>query len=216
MAQCRCTSSTHGQLFHYFDFYYDSYVPYVELEFHDTVLQLQTTNWTGGTVRIDSINPFDAPLIDPNMLTTEWDIRAMRESIKSAKRFAGAPAWEGYITGSVGPLFSDSDAILDAYTRRTSSTIFHPTSTASMTSFTSKNGVTNPDLTVKGTLGLRIVDLSVLASKFIMRIHMLKLIFMAAFYSQLPSARLCISNRWTSCRSHQSRSGRLLSKGQRS
>ncbi|KJA13939.1 GMC oxidoreductase [Hypholoma sublateritium FD-334 SS-4] len=127
-----------------------------------TILTSVMTPTSRGTIRIHSTNPFDAPLIDPNMLTTEWDIRVMRESIKSAKRFASASAWDGYITGSVGPLFSDSDAILDDYTRQTSSTIFHPTSTASMTTFASKNGVTNPDLTVKGTLGLRIVDLSVL------------------------------------------------------
>ena len=125
---------------------------------------LRTVTWTGGTVQISSKNPFDEPLINPNMLTTEWDIRVMRESIRAAKRFAGAPAWDGYITGSIGSLFSDSDEILDSHIRQTSSTIFHPTSTASMSSFTSKNGVTNPDLTVKGTFGLRIVDLSVLAS----------------------------------------------------
>ncbi len=119
------------------------------------------------------------------MLTTEWDIRAMRESIRAAKRFAGSPAWDGYITGSIGSLFSDSDEILDSHIRRSSSTIFHPTSTASMSPFTSEKGVTNPDLTVKGTLGLRIVDLSVLASILPISANRLELILLYIITSLL-------------------------------
>lgn len=115
-------------------------------------------------MKIRSTNPFDSPLIDPNMLTTEWDMHVMRESVRAAKRFAGAPAWDDFITGSVGKLFSDSNEDLDAHARRESSTVFHPTSTASMASRASSKGVVNPDLTVKGTIGLRIVDLSVLVS----------------------------------------------------
>lgn len=88
----------------------------------------------------------------------------MRESIKAVKRFAAAPAWNGYITGLVGKFWGSADADLDAHARQHSTTVFHPTSTASMTSQASADGVVNPDLTVKGTEGLRIVDLSVLVS----------------------------------------------------
>lgn len=98
------------------------------------------------------------------MLTTDWDVNALRESVRAAKRFAAAPAWDGYITGAVGMLFSETTSGLDAHAREIASTIFHPTSTASMTSYSSQDGVVNPDLTVKGTYGLRVVDLSVLVS----------------------------------------------------
>ncbi len=98
------------------------------------------------------------------MLTTEWDVHVLRESVRAAKRFAAAPAWSGYITGAVGKLFSETNSGLDAHAREIASTIFHPTSTASMSSYSSSDGVVNPDLTVKGTYGLRVVDLSVLVS----------------------------------------------------
>ncbi|KJA13938.1 GMC oxidoreductase [Hypholoma sublateritium FD-334 SS-4] len=127
-----------------------------------TILTALLTPTSRGTVKIKSSNPFDAPIIDPNMLTTEWDVNALRESVRAAKRFAAAPAWDGYITGAVGKLFSETTSGLDAHAREIASTIFHPTSTASMSSYSSKNGVVNPDLTVKGTYGLRVVDLSVL------------------------------------------------------
>ena len=37
-----------------------------------------------------------------------------------------------------------------------------------MASYASKDGVVNPDLTVKGTEGLRIVDLSVVVRRFLL------------------------------------------------
>ncbi|KJA17033.1 GMC oxidoreductase [Hypholoma sublateritium FD-334 SS-4] len=127
-----------------------------------TILTALLTPTSRGTVKIQSTNPFDAPLIDPNMLTTKWDLKVLRESVKAAKRFASAPAWNGYITGTMGKLSSETDEGLDDHARQNASTIFHPTSTASMSSYSSPDGVVNPDLTVKGTYGLRIVDLSVL------------------------------------------------------
>ncbi|KAF8188674.1 hypothetical protein BJ912DRAFT_1022454 [Pholiota molesta] len=114
-----------------------------------------------GTIKIRSTNPFDAPLIDPNMLTTDFDITAMRESVKAIKQFVTAPAWSDYVIAPVGNLSATSDAGIDAYVRQGTTTIFHPSGTASMTSKDSANGVVNPDFTVKGAEGLRIVDLSV-------------------------------------------------------
>ncbi len=60
-----------------------------------------------------------------------------------------------------------------------------------MSPFTSKKGVTNPDLTVKGTLGLRIVDLSVLASILPISANRLELIILYIITSLLfPAAIL--------------------------
>ena len=107
-----------------------------------------------------------APLINPNMLDTEFDITSMVESVQAIKRFAAAPAWSDYVTGAYGSLAATSEADLEAHARQHTSTVFHPSSTASMASSTSTDGVVNPDLTVKGTAGLRIVDLSVFVSPF--------------------------------------------------
>lgn len=118
----------------------------------------------GGTVKIQSTNAFVAPLINPNMLDTEVDIVIMRESVRAIKRFISAPAWKDYVISPFGNLSATADADIDSYVRQHTTTVFHPSSTASMTSETSTNGVVNPDFTVKGVDGLRIVDLSVFVS----------------------------------------------------
>ena len=112
-----------------------------------------------------SNNPYDKPLIDPKYLTTDFDVFVKREAVKSIMQFAQAPAWKGYITGRFGNFASaQTDDQIDAYVRSLTTTIFHPFGTAAMSPANSKTGVTNPDLTVKGTVGLRIVDASVVVS----------------------------------------------------
>lgn len=92
----------------------------------------------------------------------------MTEAIKAAQRFMAAPVWDGFVLGQYG-LFDGvtSDADIEQYARDTASTVFHPTSTAYMSPFGASYGVTNPDLTVKGTRGLRVVDASVFVSSIV-------------------------------------------------
>jgi choline dehydrogenase-like flavoprotein len=59
-----------------------------------------------------------------------------------------------------------TDAQIEAYARNSSATVFHPFSTASMSPSGSPDGVVNPDFGVKGTVGLRIVDASVVVRRF--------------------------------------------------
>jgi len=94
------------------------------------------------------------------------DIFAMRESVKSINRFVAQPALADYVVSRFGDNFAsaDDDSMIDAYVRSLTTTIFHPVGTASIAPRNSNNGVVNPDLTVKGTDGLRIVDASVFVS----------------------------------------------------
>lgn len=123
----------------------------------------------GGTVKLASTNPFDKPIIDPQYLTTDFDIFTMREAVKAVIRFSQASAWSDYIVGPFSSAFqaaanATDDSIIDQYVRETTTTIFHPVGTASMGPFNSPNGVVGPDLRVKGATGLRIVDASVFVS----------------------------------------------------
>jgi choline dehydrogenase-like flavoprotein len=111
-----------------------------------------------------SANPFDKPLIDPHYLTTEFDIVALRESVKASKRFVAAPAWADYVTSPFGNLSATSDADIDDYIRGIASTVYHPVGTAAMSCSSSKSGVVDENLLVKGADGLRIVDASVFVS----------------------------------------------------
>ncbi|KAI0270601.1 aryl-alcohol-oxidase from pleurotus Eryingii [Gloeopeniophorella convolvens] len=115
-----------------------------------------------GSITLQSSNPWQAPLIDPALLNSDFDIFAIREGIKSALRFAAASAWDGYVIGPYGDLATaNTDDELEAYARRNAATVFHPVGTAAMAAKDSSNGVVNPDLTVKGAVGLRVVDASV-------------------------------------------------------
>ncbi|KAI9447257.1 aryl-alcohol-oxidase from pleurotus Eryingii [Lactarius psammicola] len=74
-----------------------------------------------------------------------------------------APAWSDYVIGPFGTLAdAKTDSEIEAFARSHASTVFHPTSTASMSRHDCPHGVVNPDLSVKKTVGLRIVDASVL------------------------------------------------------
>lgn len=128
------------------------------------------------------------------MLTTDFDITAMRESVKAIKQFVGAPAWSDYVIAPVGNLSATSDAGIDAYVRQATTTIFHPSGTASMTSKNSAKGVVNPDLTVKGAEGLRIVDLSVVVSVFVKDVteNTDSWFPETAIRPSLPSSRACL------------------------
>ncbi|RDB27619.1 Pyranose dehydrogenase 1 [Hypsizygus marmoreus] len=115
-----------------------------------------------GSVKLRSSNPFDPPLIDPALLKSKFDKVAMREAVKTARKFLSAPAWKGYVMEQVGQFAGIvTDAQIDAYVAANAGTIFHTTGTAAMSAKGSSNGVTDPDLKVKKVAGLRVVDASV-------------------------------------------------------
>ncbi|KAJ7020245.1 alcohol oxidase [Mycena alexandri] len=114
-----------------------------------------------GSVTLSSNDPFAAPIINPNLLGTDTDLSIMREAVKSALRFVAGPAWSNYIIAPVSVNSSMTDAQLDDFIRENTGTVFHPAGTASISAKGASYGVVDPDLTVKGLRGLRVVDLSV-------------------------------------------------------
>jgi len=116
-----------------------------------------------GSVSIGSNNPFDDPLIDPRLLSSEFDLFAVREGIKKAIRFTQAPVWKGIVTGPLDPLTNTTtDEELEEIIRNTAASALHPVGTSSMSPRNANWGVVDPDLLVKEALGLRIVDASVM------------------------------------------------------
>ena len=147
----------------------------------------------GGTIKLRSTDPFDKPLIDPHFLTTEFDIVAMRESVKASKRFVAAPAWADYVISPFGGLSVTSGADIDDYIREVASTVFHPVGTAAMSCSDSKSGVVDQNLLVKGADGLRIVDASVFVSFMKFEFNGQYLFCPVALHSECPYARPSIS-----------------------
>ncbi|OJT05516.1 Pyranose dehydrogenase 3, partial [Trametes pubescens] len=133
--------------------------------FFMTFFAALVTPTSRGSVTLASSDPFAAPIVNPNFLTTPFDIAAMRHAVRSIVRFASAPAWSGFLTGPAADFAAvdtDGDDSVDAWARAQASTIWHPVGTARMGKCGDEGAVVNPDLTVQGARGLRIVDASVL------------------------------------------------------
>ncbi|KAG6857441.1 hypothetical protein H0H87_003508 [Tephrocybe sp. NHM501043] len=116
-----------------------------------------------GSVTLNSSDPFASPLVDPALLSTEFDRVAMRTALKRTLEFFSTSPWSDYIVTPIGGLENaKTDDEMDSYLAGFSQTIFHPVGTARMTSKGAKGGVVDPDLRVKGVDGLRVIDASVL------------------------------------------------------
>ncbi|KAH9016621.1 aryl-alcohol-oxidase from pleurotus Eryingii [Lactarius pseudohatsudake] len=128
-----------------------------------SILTNLITPTSRGSITLASANAFDTPNIDPALLNSDFDIFTVREAVKAALRFVAAPAWKDYVIGPFGALAeAKTDEEIEAYARSHGANVFHPSSTAFMSRKGSARGVVNPDLSVKKTVGLRIVDASVL------------------------------------------------------
>lgn len=114
-----------------------------------------------GHVRIRSGDPFAAPAIQPNYLSTPEDRRVAIDSLKLARRLAYAPALkhlnpQEYLPG---PQVQTDEQILKA-AGDIGATIFHPVATAKMGADHDPMAVLNSKLRVRGIDGLRVIDAS--------------------------------------------------------
>jgi 4-pyridoxate dehydrogenase len=114
-----------------------------------------------GTVRLNSIDPRAPMRIDYNFLSAPEDIVTLRTGLRLARELANEPALDGLRGAEMLPgpdVRSDSE--IDAYIRKTTSTVSHPVSTCKMG--IDAESVVDPELRVRGISGLRVVDGSVL------------------------------------------------------
>ncbi|KAG7095828.1 hypothetical protein E1B28_006523 [Marasmius oreades] len=114
-----------------------------------------------GFVHINSVNPFDKPVVDTNFMESEFDLFTMRESLLAARRFLKASVWKGYILEPFQHSNSETEEELNEYIRNNARPFWHGVGTASMTPEDASYGVVNPDLKLKGVKGVRVVDGSV-------------------------------------------------------
>ena len=114
-----------------------------------------------GTITLRSADPSDAPIIDPQYLTSEHDLCVLREGMREVMRIMDTPAARTEVEGPFqipgGTISLDStDDELDERSRNTCITWFHPAGTAAM------GKVVDGDCRVKGVDRLRVVDASII------------------------------------------------------
>ena len=114
-----------------------------------------------GRVRITSPDPFAAPSIKPNYLSTEADRKVAAAAIRLTRRIAAAPALARFEPREFKPgeAFQSDDELVKA-AGDIGTTIFHPVGTAKMGD--DALAVVDARLRVRGIEALRVVDASVM------------------------------------------------------
>ncbi len=115
-----------------------------------------------GTVRLQSRDPLDAPLIDPAYLSDDRDTALMVEGAKKLRTIMQAPALASYRGKEIGTADIQSDAQWAAHIRAHADTIYHPVGTCKMGASQDPMAVLDTQLRVNGVAGLRVIDASVM------------------------------------------------------
>ena len=105
----------------------------------------------------------EAPVIRPNYLSTEEDLRVAADSIRLVRRIAAAPALQRYQPDEwlPGPAFQTEEELRHA-AGKIGTTIFHPVGTCAMGRDADGGAVVDARLRVHGLQGLRIADASIM------------------------------------------------------
>ncbi|WVO55103.1 GMC family oxidoreductase [Pseudomonas aeruginosa] len=116
-----------------------------------------------GTVRIRSLDPGEAPSIQPNYLSDPRDLKVAADAIRLTRRIAAAPALAAFRPQEYkpGPEYR-SEEDLQRAAAEIGTTIFHPAGTCRMGQ--GPQAVVDAQLRVHGIPGLRIADASIMPS----------------------------------------------------
>ncbi|RWP61274.1 GMC family oxidoreductase N-terminal domain-containing protein [Mesorhizobium sp.] len=114
-----------------------------------------------GTVRLNSADPADSPLIDPNYWSDPYDRNMSIKGLRLAREIMRQKALAPYVLREVlpGPVLTSDDELFD-YACRSSKTDHHPVGTCRMGH--DAMSVVTPDLRLRGIEGLRVCDASVM------------------------------------------------------
>ena len=113
-----------------------------------------------GSVRLQSRDPLDAPLIDPAFLSDDRDTALMVEGAKKLRTIMQAPALQSYRGKEIYTADVQTDAQWEGYIRARADTIYHPVGTCKMGAAHDSMAVLDAQLRVKGIPGLRVIDAS--------------------------------------------------------
>ena len=114
-----------------------------------------------GSISLHSSDPTAAPLLQPNCMTTDYDLREMIDSIKVTRDGFNQPAMDPFRGEELFPgpgVQSDKEII--SYLRESATSCYHPSGTCKMG--LDDLSVVDAKLRVRGLEGLRVVDASIM------------------------------------------------------
>jgi len=114
-----------------------------------------------GQLRIRSADPFEAPAIQPNYLSTNSDVAELLTGARFLRRLAATRALASVIDEELKPgTTTSTDEALIGDIRARGSSVFHPAGTCRMGP-NPRDSVVDARLRVHGVSGLRVIDASI-------------------------------------------------------
>ncbi|KAK6531679.1 hypothetical protein TWF694_002855 [Orbilia ellipsospora] len=154
-----------------------------------TLLGILQHTFSKGHVHIDSTNPSNPPIIDPNYLANNYDTQSLTQFVKYLRKIANTAPLKNILVAEYEPGVSVStDAQITAYVKNTVSTLWHPVGTCAMLP-KAQDGVVDCNLKVYGTTNVRVVDASVFPVQLSAHIQ-------TAVYGIAERAAELIANAW--------------------
>jgi len=118
-----------------------------------------------GSVRLASLDPFQEPIVEENMLDAPSDLARMRDAVRRMIELARQPAFRaiGEVSGAGLDLSrTPTDAEIDAWTLATVGDAQHATGTCRIGDPGESTTVVDPECRVLGVDGLRVIDASIM------------------------------------------------------
>ncbi|KOY88166.1 choline dehydrogenase [bacterium 336/3] len=115
-----------------------------------------------GYVSIQSKNPLDAPIIQPNYLDTEKDQKTLIQGVKKAFEVMQTNAFDKFRKEIYFPKNIENEKDILEHICKTLECVYHPVGTCKMGTENDEMSVVNSHLQVKGIKRLRVVDASIM------------------------------------------------------
>ncbi|GAA3552469.1 FAD-dependent oxidoreductase [Microlunatus spumicola] len=135
--------------------------PHLAAPANSFTLAVATVPDARGSIRLAGPDPGTPPLIDPNYLGVDADVRRLVHGVRVAREIAATDPFAPWRAREVlpGPDVTD-EAGLRAFVARGTGTYYHPVGSCAMG--VGPDAVVDPDLRVHGLGGLRVADASVM------------------------------------------------------
>ena len=114
-----------------------------------------------GTLRISSADPAAAPIVDPNILSDDYDVEALVDAVIMCREIGGQDALAPFRSREFVPEHAPADRDeIRGLVRRLAGTYHHQVGTCKMG--VGDDAVVDPQLRVHGVPGLRVADASIM------------------------------------------------------